>query len=374
MSPQVVRASRSARMPLWLLALTVAGCQATQRQARQSATGRWNAVRAAVKARLAADQLAAGNVADAAGELADAVRLDPGVAQVVPLQARVHLARGQTRQAQRFLERAAAEGRGGAEVEYLLGVVWQQRQQWETAREHFERASRQDPEQVAYFVAVVEALLQLGQAPQALAWLESGQERFGWTAAYQAARAECCEQLGDWATAATAWCRVLGAGPEDVGLRERAGLALYRAGRFDEAVPILSGLVSAPPPEDGQAAAGGRADVLRLALADCLLETGRDEAARGVVSELLRKDEHNALAWRLLARILAAQGQYQRAHGAAEKALALDRDDRRALELAAALAYRSGNRDRAAALAARLRARASQGDDPVAELILSRGP
>ena len=178
--------------------LTLGGCQATHQQATQQATGRWNAVRAQVKAKLAADQLKAGNVADAAGELAEAYRLNPTLAELAPLQARVHLANGDTHKAQQLLENATLEGPAQAEAEYLLGIVWQHQQRWDTALEHFTHASRLNPDEIAYFVAVVQALLQSAQTDQALHQLRSGQEKFAWTGAYQAAWAECHEQLGDW--------------------------------------------------------------------------------------------------------------------------------------------------------------------------------
>ena len=53
----------------------LAGCaqQTTQIEARKEATGRWNMARARVKAQLAADQLAAGNVTDASAEIEKAL-------------------------------------------------------------------------------------------------------------------------------------------------------------------------------------------------------------------------------------------------------------------------------------------------------------
>jgi tetratricopeptide (TPR) repeat protein len=353
-----------------LTLLVLAGCQATHQQAKQQATGRWNTVRAQVKARLAADQLDAGNVADAAGELAEASRLDPTLTKLVPLQARVHLAEGETHKAQQILENATLEGPARAEAEYLLGIAWQHRQRWDVALEHFTRANRQDPDEIAYFVAVVQARLQLGQTEQALDHLRSGQEKFGWTGAYQAAWAECHEQLGDWDAAAAAWSRVLGTNATDPGIRERLAMALYQAARLSEAMPIFEQLVE----EDGtdlQALGSEPSDCLRLALADCLLEGGRIDAAHAHVAIVLQRHEGRATAWRLLARVLAAQGRFERALQAAQRALQLDPDNAQSLELAAALASRSGDRQLAVTLATRLLERHHDRGNHVARAILS---
>ncbi len=367
-SRRVRRYKQALGIPIALLIL--GGCQATHQQAKQQATGRWNTVRAQVKAKLAADQLDAGNVADAAGELAEAGRLDPTLTELVPLQARVHLAGGKTHKAQQVLENATLEGPARAEAEYLLGIVWQHRQRWDAALEHFTRASRQAPDEIAYFVAVVQALLQLGQTEQALDQLRFGQEKFGWTGAYQAAWAECHEQLGDWDAAAAAWSRVIGTNATDPGIRERLAMALYQAARLSEATPIFEQLVE----EDGtglQPVGSEPSDCLRLALADCLLEDGRIDAAHTHVAAVLRRDEGRAAAWRLLARALAAQGRFERALQAARRALQIDPDNAQSLELAAALASRSGDQELAVTLATHLLERHHDGGNHVARAILS---
>ena len=356
-----------------LALLTLGGCQAPHQQAKQQATRLWNTVRAQVKAKLAADQLDAGNVADAAGELAEACRLNPTLTELVPLQARVHLAGGDTRKAQQVLENATLEGPARAEAEYLLGIVWQHRQRWDTALEHFTRARRQAPDEIAYFVAVVQALLQLGQTEQALDQLRSEQEKFGWTGAYQAAWAECHEHLGDWNAAATAWSKVIGTNTADRSIRERLAMALYQAGRLSEATPIFEQLLE----QDGtglQPVGSEPSDCLRLALADCLLEDGRSDAAQTHVAAVLRQNEGQAAAWRLLARVLVAQGRFERALQAARRALRIDPDNTQSLELAAALASRSGDQQLAATLANRLLERHHDSGNPVARAILSVTP
>lgn len=347
---------------LWI---ATSGCTSPQRQAREESAQRWNQVRAQVKAKLASDRLAAGHVEDAATELAEAFRLDPTNPELLTLQGRVHLARGDHYAAEHLLESIEVQGPQRAEIDYLLGTIQQQRLHWEEAYDHFIRAASEDPHEIAYLVAIVQNLLQLDEAEEALAFLRSYEDQFGWTGAYHAALAECFEQLGDWSAAAVAWEKVVDA--SDVpSVRERLAIALYRCQRWPEAIAHLQRLLDeadAQPP-----------DPLRLMLARCLLEKGRPAQAHQQITQVLRDDPQNAPALQLLARAFAQQGQIERARRIAEQALLLEPDSLHALELAAALAFRTGNQARASTLAQRVAQSFPDRDSPVARHILGQLP
>jgi tetratricopeptide (TPR) repeat protein len=344
---------------LWLAG---SGCAGPQPQARQEAAQRWNQVRAQVKVKLASDQLAAGHIEDAATELAEAFPLDPTNPELLILQARVHLARGDQYAASGLLETIEAEGPPQAEVSYLLGLIEQQRLHWNQALDHFARAAEIDPHEVAYVVAIVENILQLGEAEEALAFLRSHEDEFGWTSAYQTALAECYEQVDDWSAAAVAWEKVADAGDVRF-VRERLALALYRCGRWPEAITHLQRLVSET---ENQAPV-----TLQLALAQCLLETGQPAVARGYLSQVLRDDPQNLPALQLLARAYAQQGELERARRTAERLLQLDPDSLQTLELAAGLAFRAGDKPRALQLAQRILRSFPDRENPVAQRILA---
>ncbi len=354
-----VRFAMLALSALWLL---IPGCTSTQSRARQESTARWNRARAQVKLKLASDHLGAGHVEDAATELAAAIRLDPAHPALETLHARVCLARGDLAGAERLLENALAKDELRGEVEYLLGIIAEQRLQWAPALEHYVRAAAANPQEVAYVVAMVQVMLQQGQAEDALALLESYEPQFGWTGAYHAARAECCEQLEDWSGAAAAW-RTVADGRDDPDLSERLAVALYRAGDRLEAVRLFEQLLD-------QAAAQPKPH-LRLALAECLLEEGRPAAAHQHVGLILRDDPRSVPALQLVARVFAEQGQLRRARQTAERALRFAPDDVRTLELVAALAFRAGDTSRALALAERIIQNVSATDNPIADQILT---
>lgn len=334
----------------WLGVVTVlavaGGCQTPQRQAREDAAQRWNLARARVKARLAADQFAGGNVSTAARELAEALRLDPSNPELIPLQARIWLAQGNTGAAAALLERTELAGSAQGEIDYLLGVVRQQQQRWDEALALFLKAAERDEHRVAYVVAAAQLLLQLGRPHEALGMLMEKMARQGWTSAYQTAIAECHEQLGEWSAAASAWQHVAAAEGADPGARERLAVALFRARRYIEAAPVLAGLVEAHAAEVPA--------WLRLMLAECYLAEGRCAAAREQVQAVLQRAPRDVAGLRLLARILGAGADYEAALRVAARAVELDPAGVPTLELAAALAWRAGDLGLATARAARL--------------------
>lgn len=318
-----------------LLALLVlGGCENMQHRASEEATARWNRARAQVKASLAADHFAAGNVAAAADELAEAYRLDPTDPGLVPLRVRICLAEGKLGEAEDLLTQSASRVEESSELAYLLGVIRQQQQRWDEALRAFERAAELDPEEVACVVATAQTWLQLGQPEEAMRYLAGVAPRFGWTNAYQAALAECHEQMGSWSEAASAWQRVAGSDAAAAALQERLAVALFRAGRYVEAVPVLEALLRLP----GESPAV----VLHLMLAESYLELDRDAAARSELQMVLRDNRDDPRALRLLARALAAVGDQRAALATARRALLRTPEHVGTLELVATLAWRVG--------------------------------
>ncbi len=332
-------------IPLTALAL-LCGCQAPQQKAQVEATQRWNVARAQVKARLAADQFAAGDLAAAAKEMNEARKLDPENPALVPLQARIWLAEGKLGPAAALLEKAGHQSPPDAEAVYLLGVVRQQQEKWDAALAAYEQAAALEPAEPHYAATVAQTYLQRREPQRALEFLDSVAASLSWLDDYQAARAEACEQAGDWAGAATAWQRIAQGPGADVTIRERLADALYRAGRFDEAVPLLEALCDQPD--------AGAARRNRVQLVEGLLAAGRPAAAREQAQALVQGHPNDAPALRLLARTLAAEGDCAAARRVIGQALAADADDPLTMELAAALAWREGEFDAAAALAGRL--------------------
>lgn len=345
-----------------VLVLVVAGCATLPPRAREAANERWKLARARFKAQLAADHLNAGRIAAAAGELAEATELAPASREWEPLRARVALARGDIALADSILQNITPEHQHDAEVAQLIGLVREQQRRWPEALAEHRRAMRLAPDDVSYVVVAAHAALQMGRVEDALELLRSAEERFSWSPAYQAALAECFEQLGRWPECAAAWQRAVDEDPKDRHARERLAVALSRADRCDDAIPLLAEVL--------ETAAGPSAAALRVRLVECLLATGpRAEAVRQA-RELTQLTPSDARAHRLLAQACALAGDERAALAAAHRALTLDPRDIPTLELVATLAWKTGERtllgaaldqlvaaDPANAVAATLRAR-----------------
>lgn len=330
--------------------------------ARDAANKRWSQTRAGVKLQLAADQIDQGNLEEAAAQLAAARELAPDDPAPAVLDARVALATGDDARAERILTPLKREGWIGAEACYLEGVIWQNRREWSRAISCFQQAAALDSERVEYPLAVVEGLLQAGRPSDALEMLESHLPAFGWTPAYQAMNAECCEALGRWDAAAAAWSKVLSAAP-NAGTDARLGLAMHRAGQWKKAAAALERALEAPVAADASKRVG-----LRLALADCLAEQGQFERARDALAFVLREAPRMLNAQLLMIRVLLGLGETGRALRAAE---AMTRDhprEVRALEAAAAVCLRLGETQRARQLAEAASAIAAS---PISERVLA---
>ena len=345
------------------LVLMLVGCQATglHEQARRDATERWSLTRAAVKARLASDELKASRFEAAAGALAEARDLDPENTEYQILQARVFLAQGKEADAEKLLTALPGDSALTPEALYLFGILAQQRLLWRDALQYYEAALDSRPDDVAYLSAVVQALLQLDEADRALAVLQRSEAAVGWTPAYFAALAECHERLGSWAQAAQAWRRAASA-RNDTETLERLALAQFRAGQCAAAIETIEQL------------RGDRGELTpptALALAECLIEAGRLSDARREIEQILRRDARSAAALRLLARVHWAAGDARAALETIERAVLLDSDDVATLEMAATIALKADRSDLAERWARRLRVLTGGKENAIAERVLA---
>ena len=338
------------------------GCQMPQRKARVQAERRWRLARAEVTARLAGELLKAGQLDDAAEELAKARELNPDDPALTLLEARIALARADLEAAARALGQVPPDSPVHAEAQYLRGVLAQQLGRWSRAAQYYRDALALAPGDAAALAALVQVLLQQSRANEAMTVLEQQRARLERTPAYQAALAETLEQLGAFDEAAEAWRRVvMRCGADDA--RYRLALALFSAGRYDEAQRVIEDVLDRPP-------ATASAAVLTVLRARCLLYRGQTAEAQAALRALLRDDPRNVAAMIGLAEASLLAGRIDEAASLAEQAGRLHPDDPRVLELRAALRAARGDRETAMMLARRLRQR--EPENAIAAAILSR--
>ncbi len=340
------------------LALATGGCE-TMSPNREAAQKRWNLARSDVKARLAADQLSAGDYLEASAAAREARALAPDDAEKTLLAARVELAQGDAEAAERLLnDDPTIDDR--PQAAYLRGVIHEQRRQWPAALEQFERADLLEPEQLTYALARSNALLQLGRAEEALRVLQERSDQFRSAPAYQAAVAECHEQMGDWAAAADAWAGLTEDDPDGT-MGRRYVAALERGERWIEVAAALETLLQRRP--------AAEAPGLQLRLARAQLESRDSTAAQRTLRALLETDPRDPEALMLTVRALALQERFSDAAEVAELLVADRPRDPAALEFAASMHARAGAGNRARALAERLHG--VDAENPIAREILS---
>lgn len=329
------------------------GCSHKHQTARAAAAERWTVMRARVKAKLAADQLQAGFVEEAAKELADALRLSPDDPELLLMQARVSLAQGNHAAAARLLESLPPDAVSRGEVRYLLGIIAQQRMDWDAARIAFDEAAALEPTEAAYALAGVQVRLQQGAPEAALAQLARIEDAFGWTPSFHATKAECLEQLGRWAEASQAWRRVFAAESSPYA-RLRLAHALVRVQHWQEAVELFEVCLRTD-----------ESVTTRLALAECYLCLNQPRTARDELATILRTEPNNPVALRRLAWTLALLEDFPRALQTARRLARLRPNDLGTLELTAVLAFRAGEYRLARELASHLETNFPGAESPV---------
>lgn len=220
--------------------------------------------------------------------------------------------RGELDRARQLAESTAADGALAAEAEHLLGLIHCRTGDFQSGVAHLRRASEAEPGNSGYRLMLARALIDSGQAADALAL--AGDEPPGSAAglAFAHVRAEAATELGDWAAAADSWQAIAAARPGDWRAWSNLGKARAALHSWPEAAEAMQRATQLSPGEAGlrrdlatALAALGRfedsgeqLDAARalepanpethLALAGILRQLGRDEEALAEIEEAER--------------------------------------------------------------------------------------
>ncbi|MFO0840312.1 MAG: tetratricopeptide repeat protein [Phycisphaerae bacterium] len=332
------------------------GCQSPQAD-KQQATQRWNAARSSVKAQLASEQLASGNLAAAGDAITEARRLTPNEMGLDLLEGKLELSRGNQLKAREHLSRVPDFGPDGAEAQYLMGVSYLAQQGWDASLPLLRRATELAPDSDEYAFALIDALLLAGQPDEAAARIRARAAAGGWTLALHAAMARCHDLTGQRDEAAREWAAAVDGDSSGSVSDSRAAMALYRANRLSEAGPKLRARV--------ESADGGVSMAERIADVDCLIASRRVDQAACALSPLLESDPCDACVKRRAALVAAHQGHWGEALRIVREILNTDAQDLPTLELGAAIAHRAGDVRAMEDFARRIAKHAHGGDSPV---------
>lgn len=326
-----------------------AGCGQTSQMDRNraEATDRWQSSRADMAVRLAQGCYDRGETKRAQQHIDDALRNGVRHPTVYLLAARLAAERGELDAALGYIQTARSLDPGSAEAVYVLGTIEHALGRSDEALARFEEASRLDPKRPAFVLAESELLVAAGRPEDAARRLDDAVGRMPSKAEIHAARGDVLGLLGRHRAAAESYEIALRLEPQRRDLKPSLATALYAAGAYDEAEPVLADLVESEPEFPGGWALKMRAECLMalgrmaearaayerlrahsphepgptLALARCDLLTNRLEDAENRLRAVLAGDPRHAEANALLGCVLLSAGRRSEAAAYLRKAL-----------------------------------------------------
>ena len=303
---------------LIILLMLASGCQTlTHKQATTNAQKRWGAVRASMKFRLAKQHYDSGLLQDAAATAIEALALDPSIAGAYVVLAQAQFQLGKTMSALQTLDIADEAGLDSAALNYVRGIILEDRGKSEEALDAFGRARLRDPENIDYLVAQVECLVILGRMDKALRIVEQADDRLSSDGSLSALAAHIKAANGEDEAATPLYRDALRSNGVSRVVAEELGVRLARSGQCEESLAVLTPIVSSTPIDE----VGGF--VLR-SLASCHLSLGDATSARRLIETYAASHASDALAQVLLAKAALADGDYLTALTSVDRARLAD--------------------------------------------------
>lgn len=257
-----------------------AGCGQTNQMDRNraEATDRWQSSRADMAVRLAEGCYDRGEAKQAQQHVDEALRNGVRHPAVYVLAARLAAERGELDAALGYAQTARSLAPGSADAVYCLATVEHALGRRDEALALFEEASRLDPKRPAFVLAESELLVAVGRPEDAARCLGDAIGRMPAKAEINAALGDVLNLLGRHRAAAESYEIALRLDPQRRDVKPSLATALYAAGAYDEAEPVLADLVETEPEFAGRWALKMRAE--------CLMALGRTAEARATYERL----------------------------------------------------------------------------------------
>lgn len=280
----------------------VTACQSTPHATdKKNAERRWSEVRGRVKHQLAVQQYEGGLFEEARETITEALGLDPTRTASYVLLARSSLELNKPASAQRAIQLARHAGLQSPALNYLQGVLYEQRNELDEATAQYEIAHAGDPAQLDYLIAYVESLATAGETERARTVLGkgAGQVDDDGSVAVLSAYLALLAGKTDEATAHLQVAAAL-ATKSDVVVLD-LGRLLTRGGRYREAIAVLQPLLDQPGEVPMES-------TLRRVLAECHLNQGDARRAKEALADYAPYHVEDVAAQVLLAKASIADG------------------------------------------------------------------
>ena len=332
---------------LFALLLGCSNTTSNHEQWVEDADQRWNKVKSSIAIQMAEDQFNAGQLGLAQKTIEEAMAKDIENPQLWLMGGRIALERSELETAYKRLAKAIEHGeelegyerKQKARPHYFQGIIDQRWQRYDSAKQKYTLAYDRDPENVAYFLAKVEMMVQLDQLTEATSTLESKTTYFDQNPTVRALLGHVYRRQADHEKAALWFKQASMLAPEDKKLSEEVARSQMAVGRFDEAARGLSELVKT---EYGSS----RTDLHRL-LAECYAQSGKLHEAKTQYSTLTNLDRTSVHDWSKLGELSYRLGDEGTALQAANRLINLAPDDHRGYLLAGMVWNKRDRLDRA---------------------------
>lgn len=332
------------------LLAVLTGCNSTtdnHTQWVEDADQRWNTVKSSIAIQMAEDQFNAGQLGLAQKTIEEAMVKDMENPQLWLMGGRIALEKSELETAYQRLAKSIEHGeelegyerKKKAQPHYFQGIVDQRWQRYDSAKEKYTLAYERDPENVAYFLAKVEMLVQLGRLTQATTELESKTTYFDQNATVRALLGHVYRRQNNHQKAAMWFKQASMLAPEDMKLKEEVARSQMATERFDEAARGFKELIN---DEYG----AKRTDLHRL-LAECYVKAGKLHEAKEQYNTLTNLDRTAVHDWSKLGELSYRLGDEGTALQAANRLINLAPDDHRGYLLAGMVWNKRDRLDRA---------------------------
>lgn len=339
----------------------VAGCgqPAGSPKGRQS-EAQWSDVRCRIKLQLARRSLDQGLIDQAMQQCNEALSLDAESLEGLLLMAQVCLEKGNDAQAEAALKHAALINENHPDISYLGGILAERRGRLDDAIALYQQASMANPADLDYLISHAMALLHAGLPERALPLLKSRLKDFADEAAVHLLMGQALSLMDRKEEAAGRLQESVRLAPEDLLIRQEAGLALLDVGKIEPAMEVLAPL---------WIAAGDKCSpvVIRV-VAGKLLARGYCDRAIRVLEPASITLEKDTAVWMLLARAYLLADRAQDAARAAARAVQNDESSLEARLLLAYCSLAAGQKQEAAQVARQILARHPRDAEAVAIL------
>jgi len=227
--------------------LFLTGCESEHKKFAEPAKQDWEKAQLGIMYQVAEQEYKVGDYDKCRDALAKMLAVKAPFAPMHILMAKVDLEGGSLDDAASQLKTASTITPNDPEAYYLLGVVYQRWQKFETAADYYDQAAAKKPDQAIYVLASAEMKISLGQLDEARQYLLDKMMYFDQSAAIRVALARIAMLKADYAEAAKDYRDATLLVPEDKNIRWSYASALFDAGKYNDSARILEDLRSDPP-------------------------------------------------------------------------------------------------------------------------------